>query len=148
MTLPELLSVAPGADLTVVNEPFHCAGKLVLTLEGGESRSWLFSEEGELLAVAPGDDEAMFFRPTGEEIDASGDQVLFQGKDYESTYEDGGKISQVQGDVVGMADDRLAFSEYEADDGGRVRVIRNENTGETRSYVGEVVVVEEIMSVS
>mgnify|MGYP001565179059 FL=1 len=36
-------------------------------------------------------------------------------------------------------DDRYLFNEYESSDGEKLRIVSNENTGETDAYLGRIV---------
>ncbi len=148
MKINDLLALEPGADLTVVNEPFHFVGKLKLTLMGGEDRYWLFSDNGEMLSIAPEDDEIVLFRETGENLEPEDDMVLYQSEEYEFSYEDHGAVNEVLGTVGGMMEeDKYALSDYESDE-ATLRIVKNENTDDTKSFLGEVVVHEEILLVS
>jgi len=139
--------VEPGADLTISNEPFSFKSKALITLEGGDIRHWLFSEEGLLLAISPEDEEFVFMRELEEVLEPEEEVVLYGGKEYEFSYEDKGSISEVEGDWEGEEEDTITFSDYEAEDGEVVRLITNEDNGETSAYLGKLVVEDDIVEV-
>lgn len=148
MQLNELLhDLDLGTELMVDNTPFMYAGKAKITLEGGDTRIWLFSQEGNMLSISPDDEELVFFRLIDEELDTDGDYISFQNDEYEFSYEDVGVVSDVDGDTEGEETDRLSMMEYESEDNGVLRVVLNENTGEKQIYVGAVVTEDVIIEV-
>lgn len=145
MTIAELITISSGAEFNVLNEPFSFAGRADITLEGGDTRHWLYNADGGMLAISPNDDEILSFDLVEEEIEPQGDTILFGGKEYEYSYEDSGVVSCVEGRCEAEDDDRLTFSDYEAEDGEVIRVVASENTGETAVYFGNTVVEEDIL---
>lgn len=147
MTIDEILSAKLGSECTVHNEPFSLSGRATLTLDGGETREWLYDADGDLLAVSPGDEEIIRFEEIEEEVEPQGDTVLYGGKEYEFSYEDSGTVSAVDGRAGLEEEDRVTFSEYLSEDGERLRVVTGENRGETAAYLGDTVVEEDILAV-
>jgi hypothetical protein len=147
MKLDQLLSQSLGAELMVGNEPFALAGKATLELDGGDERHWLFNPEGGMLAVSPDDEELMLFRMLDEEVEPENETVVHQGKDYEFSYEDIGTTGTTEGDAQVEDDERYAFTDYESDDGEVVRLVRNENSGETMAFLGSMVGEDDVMAV-
>ncbi len=146
MTIDELLRLAPDAALTVLNKPFAYAGKCVLALDGDGERQWLFEEDGGMLALSPADDEILFFEAVDETLEPEDGMILFRGKEFEFSYEDAGAVTAAEGAIEAEEEDRYGFSDYESDAGGVVRLVTNENTGETHSYVGMTVVEDDILN--
>lgn len=148
MHIDELLSsLELGAHVTVVNEPFTFAGKLTLTLDGGDIRYWMYSSDDGVLSIAPAENEIIHFRYLDEELEPQGGTILFQGREYELSYEDAGSVTETDGEVDGTEDDRYEIADYESDSGSLVRLVTNENTGEVQVFTGEVVVDDEILRV-
>ncbi len=146
MKIEELLHhLEPGNQVTVSNKPFTYTGKVKITLDGGDVRYWLSNDEGGLLAVSPDDEEIVSFERIDEELEPEDGLILYRGKEHEFSYEDSGAVTDVVGDPGLEADDRYAFSDYEADGGSLVRLVTNENTGDQDAYFGNVVVEEDIM---
>lgn len=147
MKLDQLLLSQPGADLMIANEPFTFAGKATVELDGGAARYWLFSADGGMLSLSPSDEELVHYRKVDEQIEPENETIGYHGHDYEFTYEDGGTVTQVEGDVQVESDERYGFTEYESDDGELIRLVRNENTGDTMAFVGSVVSEDDVVAV-
>jgi hypothetical protein len=147
MRLDELLTAQQKAELMVSNEPFTLSGKATVTLDGGEVRHWLFNAEGGMLSVSPDDEELVFYRSLDEEVEPEDENIGFQGKEYEFSYEDIGSVTEVDGDALVEPDERYTFSDYESDNGELIRLVRNENTGETMAFVGSVVGEDDVVAV-
>ena len=147
MTLDQLLTAAIGAEYTVHNEPFSLSGRADVTLDGGDVRHWLFDKDGGMLSVSPRDEEIGRFARLEEEVEPQGDTVAYGGKEYEFSYEDSGTVTDVDGDADADAEDRITFSEYESEDGEKLRIVTSENRGETAVYLGNVVVEDDILPI-
>lgn len=147
MKLDQLLLLPIRAELMVDNEPFALAGKATLELEGGDVRHWLFNADGGMLAVSPDDEELVSFRLLDEAPQPENETVVYQGKDYEFSYEDVGSVGEVEGETQVESDERYALSDYEADDGETIRLVRNEDTGDTMAFVGSLVSEDDILAV-
>ena len=147
MTIDQIITAAIGSEYTVHNEPFAYAGRADLTLDGGDMRHWLYTADGDLLAVAPEDEEIILFKLLEEEIEPQGDTVVYGGKEYEFNYEDSGVVSLVDGDAAEESEDRLTFSEYQSEDGERIRLVTSENRSETSVYLGTTAVEEDILPI-
>lgn len=144
MTIAQLIRLAPDTNITVSNKPFACAGSCILSLDGDGKRSWIFEEDGGMLAVCAEDEEIISFESIDEEMEPEGGMILYRGKEFEFSYEDAGAVSKAAGDVEAEDDDRYAFSDYESDEGEIVRLVTNENTGEVKGFFGRMVVEEDI----
>lgn len=148
MTIDTLLNeLDPGTELSIDNTPFMYAGQAKITLEGGDVRVWLYSQESSVLSISPDDEELVYFRLIDEQLDTDGDFISFQNEEYEFSYEDVGVVSDVDGDVEGDEHDRLSFMEYESEDSGVIRVVLNENTGEKHVYLGQTITESDIVEV-
>lgn len=133
--------------MTVQNESFSFAGQINLTLEGGEVLHWLFSRDGDILSLAPHNEELYFFQPLDEEIEPQGEVFLFRNKEYELDYEGAGTVTAADDNVDVEIDDQYSFMDYEAGNGEVIRQLQNLNTGETQGYLGRLVVEEDILNV-
>jgi len=142
----------PGHELLVQNSPFEITGRLTLTLEGGEYNYWLLSGDSRMMSLNPDADEVIIFNRVaddlnGEEEAISGDEeaVVVQGKEYEFTYEDGGTISDLEGETDLDLEDEVNFRDFEAEDGEKVRQATIMPSGDTFNYIGQVALEEDIM---
>ncbi|MFH1404773.1 MAG: hypothetical protein ABIH21_01585 [Patescibacteria group bacterium] len=145
MDINELItSVQPGAELNISNTPFSYTGTSRITLDSGDVLHWLYSGDERLLAIAPTDEELIIFTSIDEEMEPDGTTVLYQGKEHEFSYEDTGVVTYVDGELNAEEEDRVSFSDYESAEGGVVRLVTNENTGESQAYVGTVIIEDEI----
>ncbi len=142
----------PGHELLVQNSPFEISGRLTITLEGGEYNYWLLAHDGRMMSLNPDADEVIIFSPVsddlnGDEETPTGDEetVVIQGKEYEFTYEDGGTISDLEGETVLDLEDEISFRDFEAEDGEKVRSAVIMPSGDVYNYVGQVALEEDIM---
>ena len=147
MRLDELLTAPLRSEFTVSNQPFTFAGKATMELDGGEARHWLFDNNGRMLSVSPSEEEVLSFRLLDEAMEPENETVVYQGKDYEYSYEDIGSVSDAEGDTQVEPEERYAFSDYEADDGELIRLVRNENTGDTMAFIGSMVGEDDVIAV-
>lgn len=148
MTIPELLKkLEPETDLMISNEPFAYSGKAKMTLDGGDERFWLFNADGWMLTIAPSDEELVYYRQVDEMLEPDGETVGYRGVDYEFSYEDAGTASETEGETAVELEERYRFADYESDEGERVRIVTNESTGESRSFVGSVISEDDVVRV-
>ena len=138
MNIKELLDLELGDSVSVFNKPFEYAGKVRITLDNETKLHWFFADDDGLLAVAPEEDELLLFTKIDEEVEPD-ETVLFQNKEYEFTYEDAGAVNEIEGETLMEEEDRYLFSDYQSADGEIVRLVSNENTGDTVAYVGRTV---------
>lgn len=143
MTIPDLLSIKPNDTVSVFNQPFTYVGRSEVKLDDGSIIYWLFNDEDGMFSVAPDDEELIVFDHLEQEVEAD-DSIFLQGKEYEFSYETAGKISTTDGESDMEQDDRYLFTEYESSDGERLRIVTNENTGETDAYLGRTVSEEDL----
>lgn len=143
MTLKELLSLSLNDSISVFNQPFAYVGRSEIKLDDGSIMYWLFNDEDGMLSVAPDEEELVLFDHLEDEVEAD-DSVFFHGKEYEFSYESAGKIFASEGETEMELDDRYLFSEYESSEGEKLRIVTNENTGETDSYLGRTVSEEDL----
>ena len=139
MNIKTLSALEPGDRVSAFNEPFDCAGKMKLILKGGDERSWLINEEGRMLSISPKDEEIILFSALDEELEPEEGVILFVNKEYEFTYEDSGVVESASGEVMAEVEDNFLFSDYESTDGRIVRIVVNENTGETSRFEGQMI---------
>jgi hypothetical protein len=138
MNLQELLSLPLSETVSVFNQPFTYVGRVEVTLDDGSKMYWLFNDEDGMLSVAPDEEELITFDHLEDEVEAD-DSVFLHGKEYEFSYEGAGKITSSDGESQMENDDRYLFNEYESSDGEKLRIVSNENTGETDAYLGRIV---------
>lgn len=131
----------------MLNEPFSFAGQIEITLEGGEILHWLFSNEGNILSIAPHNEELILFQPLDEDIEPQGEVFLFRHKEYEFDYQGDGTVSAASEESGVEVDDQYSFTDYEADNGELIRQLHNLNTGEEQGYLGKIVVEEDILNI-
>ncbi|MEK7452281.1 MAG: DUF4178 domain-containing protein [Patescibacteria group bacterium] len=146
MKISDLLALELGESVSVANEPFTKMGQAEITLDDGTKMFWLFDDEDHLMSVAPKEDELFIFQEITEEIEPS-ETILFQNKEYEFSYEDSGKVKQVEGDTLVEEEDRYAFSDYQSKDGETIRLITNENSGEVLGYSGHTVSEDDLLEI-
>lgn len=146
MRLDELLTMQPGVELMIANEPFAFSGKATVELDGSDVRYWLFSAEGGMLSVSPEEEEIVFYRSMDENVEPENESIGYQGNDYEFSYEDVGAVTVVDGDARVEPDERYGFSEYESDKGELIRLVRNENSGESMAFVGSMVGEDDVVA--
>ncbi len=146
MKISDLLALELGESVSVANEPFTKMGQAEITLDDGTKMFWLFDDEDHLMSVAPKEDELVIFQEITEEIEPS-ETILFQNKEYEFSYEDSGKVKQVEGDTLVEEEDRYAFSDYQSKDGETIRLITNENSGEVLGYSGHTVSEDDLLEI-
>lgn len=147
MKIDALIGLEPDSELTIANEPFTYSGKASVTLEGGDKLVWLFQADGAMLAISPDDEELMFYRQLDEVLEPENETIGYQGKEYEFSYEDVGSVTEVDGDCPVDSDERYGFSDYESSGGERIRLIRNDSTGDVMVFVGSVVGEEDVVLV-
>ncbi|MBI5370370.1 DUF4178 domain-containing protein [Candidatus Uhrbacteria bacterium] len=138
MTIDDLLTIQPGARVSIANRPFSYVGRSGLKLDDDSIVYWLYGDDDELLSVTPDDEELVLFESLEDELEPD-DSVFFRGKEYEFSYESAGKITQVEGEADTEMDDRYLFSEYQSPEGERLRIVTNENTGEVCAYLGHTI---------
>ncbi len=144
MHVDKLLRADLGTRFTVFTEPFTLESKLTMKLEGGLSNYWFFDGERMFLAVDPEAEEIIIFSPVESQIEKDDDIVVEGGKDHEFSYEDHGTVDEVEGDAPFDQGDELSFTDYEADDGSRIRIITNDYNGEEKIFSGQVVTDDDI----
>ncbi len=139
MKIKDLLSLEVGESVSVFNEPFEYVGHAQIELDGGQKMRWMYSEDDRMLSVTPSDDELMLFEQVEDDLEPEDEMILYLGKEYEFSYEDAGSVVGIEGDSVTEEEDRFMFADYEAAGGLIVRLISNENTGESSVYFGRMV---------
>lgn len=138
MTIKDLLSLDLGDSVSIFNHPFTYVGRSEVTLDDESVVFWLYGDDDELLSVSPDDEELVLFEYSEDELEPD-DMIFFRGKEYEFNYENAGRITGIEGEASTEQDDRYTFHEYQSLEGERLRLISNENTGESQTYLGRVV---------
>lgn len=138
MNIKDLLRLELGESVSVFNKPFLYGGKARITLDNETKLYWFFDDEDGMLAVAPEEEELYLFTRIDEELEPD-ETLLFQNKEFEFSYEDAGVVKEIEGEVAMEEEDRYLFSDYQSADGEIVRLVNDENTGETVGYVGRIV---------
>ena len=138
MTINDLLSLDLSEIVSVFNQPFTYVGRSEVTLDDDSKVIWMYSEDDEMLSISPDDEELVLFEQLEDELEPD-ETIFFRGKEYEFNYENAGKISAIDGETETEVDDRYLFTEYQSLEGERLRLISNENTGESVTYLGRIV---------
>ncbi len=146
MNIEELLELDFGKTISVFNMPFTYVGRVEVSLDDESKLIWLYNDEEGMLAIAPEEEELIVFEKIDESIEQT-ETILFQGVEHEFDYENAGKVTTFEGNVLADEDDRYLFSDYQATSGDTIRIIRNENTGEALSYFGRPVTEDDISKV-
>ena len=144
MNIKRLLKLQLGEAISVFNDPFMYVGQAKIQLDSGHTLRWLYDDEEQLLSVDPKDDELILFEELEDEVEPEDEMIIFQGKEYEFDYEDAGNVLETEGESDSEEDTRFLFSDYQAKGGEIIRMIENENTGETNVYMGRYVTEEDI----
>lgn len=144
MNIKRLLKLELGDAVSIFNEPFTYVGHAKIELDSGHKLRWFYDDEGRMLSIAPQDDELILFHEIEDEVEPEDEMILFQGKEYEFSYEDAGNVLESEGDSSTEEEDRFMFSDYQASGGEIIRLIENENTGESSVYTGIFVSDEDI----
>jgi hypothetical protein len=142
-----ILELGVGKTISAFNKPFTCTGKVVISLASADELVWFVSEQDTMLSIAPNEEEYILYDVLEEEIEPTHESLLINGKEYEYSYEDSGKISESLGETLADADDRFMFSDYEADDGEKVRVVVNENTGDKSAFIGVIISEDDLTTI-
>lgn len=146
MDIKDLLEITLSKSISVFNEPFRYMGRAEITLDNGAVLYWMYDDGDVMFAVAPDEEELVLFHKIEEEIEPS-DVILYQNKEYEFSYEDAGKITEIIGNPEADEDDRYLFSDYQSQDGETIRIITNENTGEIHKYIGKTISEDDLTTV-
>ena len=146
MKISDLLAYTLGESVSVSNAPFTKIGQAELKLDDGAKMFWLYDDEDNMLSVVPDEEELILFQKIVEEIEPS-ETILYQSKEYEFSYEDGGTVVEIQGETFVEEEDHYVFSDYQSKDGETVRLITNETTGEAVGYFGRTVSEEDIIEI-
>src|SRR3989338_5794808 len=144
MNIKRLLKLQLGEAISVFNDPFMYVGQAKIQLDSGHTLRWLYDDEEQLLSVDPKYDELILFEELEDEVEPEDEMIIFQGKEYEFDYEDAGNVLETEGESDSEEDTRFLFSDYQAKGGEIIRMIENENTGETNVYMGRYVTEEDI----
>lgn len=146
MNIKDLLSLELGASVSIFNEPFAYVGHALIELDGGQKMRWIYDDNDRMLSIMPDDDELMLFEIVDDELEPDNEVILYQGKEYEFSYEDAGKVVEVEAETATEEEDRFMFADYETSGGGIVRLISNANTGESHVYWGRMVSEDDLAS--
>lgn len=144
MTISELIAAEPGNEFTISNIHFTYTGRARIVLEGGDVRYWLYDDSRAMLAISEKDEELVFFQSIDEELEPEDGIVLFHGEEYEDNYQDAGRVTEVLGELGSEEEDAISFVDYQNADGKVVRMIINENSGESQAFGGHMVVEEDV----
>jgi hypothetical protein len=139
MTIKELFKLKLGDALSVSKVPFTYVGHAQIELDGGAKLRWLYDDEGNLFSISPKDEEMVFLREIGDDVDPDGDTVVFKEKEYEFNSEETGTVMDTHGESVAETDETLLVSDYQTAEGEILRVVNNEATGENLVYLGKYV---------
>lgn len=110
-----------------------------IQLESGEEMVWLH-EEDIWISADLSSDEVVFMTEIETEIDASDDMQVYQGVEYELTFDTKGSVVDEDGEVQ----DTVIFRDYASEDGEIMRVAEFSVSGEVVMGVGKSVPEEEV----
>ena len=147
MNIKRLFKLDLGEAVNVLKKPFTCVGHSQIELDNGHRVRWFYDDEGRMLSVAPQDEEIIFFREIGDEIEPEDEIILYQGKEYKFESEDAGDVLESEGEALAEEDDRFLFSDYQTHGGEIIRLVENESKGESTVYVGVYVTDEDVSEI-
>lgn len=125
-------------DLPIVvrDKTFTPRGVDEARLDTGESIYWVYTKDGMWLSFDPESDEIILFEDINEELEPEDETVVYQGEDYEFSYEG---VIRVDDDDGGTTTN---FKDYQNTDGDVVRIMEDDATGD-KSYAYGVKITEE-----
>ncbi len=122
--------------LVVRDKTFAPRGIEEAKLETGESVYWVYTKDGMWLSFDPDGEEIILFEDIDEELEPEDDTVVYQGEDYEFSYEGIAKVDDDDGGTT------TNFKDYENGDGDLVRIMEDDSTGD-KSYAYGIKITEE-----
>ncbi len=144
MNIKRLFKLGLGDIVSIFNKPFTYVGYAQIELDGGHISRWLYDDEGRMLCVSPQDEELILFREIEDELEPEEELIIFQGKEYAFEQEGAGTVQESEGESPTEEDERFLFSDYQTQGGEIVRLVENETTGESTTYVGTFVSDEDV----
>ena len=126
-------------SLIVGGTTFETEGIDEIRLETGESIYWVKDGGDVWLSLDPQSEEIILFTVIEDEIDYSGETVVYRGDDWEFEYESEAMIVE-----DGEETDEIMFRDFEGPNGRVLRVVENMVTGDISASVGEKVTEDDI----
>lgn len=139
------MDITAALELLQADEPIIVRGRTFepknidpMALDTGETVFWVYSKEGNWLSVDPEGEEILFFEDVEEELEPEDDMVVYQGMDFELSYEGVAIPKEVEGSAG------YSIRDYENGKGGVVRLMEDSATGDTTVAHGFKVTEEEL----
>lgn len=139
MTISEVLSALQNDQAIVIRDKTFTPKTVdSLLLDTGETVYWAYGKDGLWLSIDPSSEEVMVFEDIDEELEPEDDTVVYQGDDYEFSYE--GSATLKEDETGGM----MTFRDFENSSGDVIRMTEYEATGDVVISRGHVLTEEEM----
>lgn len=126
------------------NDPFDCVGRWSTVLDNGETLHWFVDAEDHILTVASEEEELVFFRLVETDLEPQEERIIYEGVEYEYSYDDSGYVKDGSGETLLDEDDHITFADYESSEGNILRVVTDEDTGEHFVLLGQVIAEDDV----
>jgi hypothetical protein len=134
------MDIAAALELLQADEPILVRGRTFeprtidpMSLDTGETLFWVYSKDGTWMSIDPEGEEVIFFEDVEEELEPEDDMVVYQGTDYELSYEGVAIPKEVEGSAG------FAVRDYESSKGDIVRLIEDSATSDVTGAHGRKV---------
>jgi len=144
MHIQSILLLKPGQEVSVDNDPFECVGRWSLVLDNGETLHWFMDVEDHVLTVANEEEEVVFFHHVEADVEPQEERVIYEGVEYEYSYDDSGYVKDGYGETLLDEDDHITFVDYESPKGDILRIVTDEDAGERTVFLGRIIAEEDV----
>ncbi|HBK33738.1 TPA: hypothetical protein DEP34_03485 [Candidatus Uhrbacteria bacterium] len=144
MHIQSILLLHPGQEVSVNNNPFDCVGRWSTVLDNGETLHWFVDTEDHVLTVAGEEEELVFFRLVDINPEPQEERVIYEGVEYENSYDDSGYVKDGSGETLLDEDNHITFADYESSEGNILRIVTDEDTGEHLVLLGQVIAEDDV----
>lgn len=128
-------------EVVVAGKTFEPTAFDEVRLETGESIYWVRDGAGVWLSVDPESEEVILFDDIEGDFDPSEDALIYNGEDFEFSYEGDGKFTE-DGEEL----DKVLFRDYEGPDGRIIRLAESMANNEVTASLGRKVPEEELQA--
>ena len=125
--------------IVVVDKTFEPTSIEALRLETGDMMYWVADGGDIWLSLDPDSEEVILFSEIEGEFDASEDTIVYNGEDYEFSYEGEGTVIEEGEDI-----DTILFRDFEGPDGRILRVAEYTVNSEIIAALGRKVPEEDL----
>lgn len=139
------MDIAAALELLQAEEPILVRGRTFeprtidpMSLDTGETVFWVYSREGNWMSIDPEGEEVIFFEDIEEELEPEDDMVVYQGMDYELSYEGVAIPKEVEGSAG------YSVRDYESSKGDIVRLMEDSATADLSAAHGFKVTEDEL----